>query len=533
MGPIVRVLQGDLKGTEGIDFDGNIFYKFLGIPFAKPPIGNLRFKDPLPVESWIGIRDATKEGDACYQKDRITKEPIGSEDCLNLNVFTRKLPESDIFNLKPVMVWIHGGAFIAGSNTPRNLGPEYLMTEDVVLVTINYRVGILGFLRIKDESSNISGNMAFKDQVEALRWIKSNIRQFNGDPDNVTVFGGSAGSASTSLLVLSPLAKGLFHEAICQSGAALCQWVDEADYSAVHLARQYDPNISTEKEAAELFMSLPIEELNNLQEKILHGRLSIRIGFMGLVLEPEDRKNAFMTKRPIDIIMSGDYNKVPIILGYNNKEGILFYAERKSNGQNMDKNLSLEICLPHNLSLQRNNPATSSLLEKLSDVYFSGPDVRENNISLLSDAMFTIGILGTAKNHALTSPFPVYLYKMSLDTKLNKTKIALKLESIPGCSHGDDSGYLFKNQAALEIDPGSVEELSMRRVVKLWTNFAKYGNPTPNEKEFGVKWKPVMARQLNVLNIDKEFQMEINPEQVKLDVWREVYRQSPNLNKYL
>ncbi|XP_050298530.1 juvenile hormone esterase-like [Anthonomus grandis grandis] len=536
MGPVVRVLQGDLEGAEGIDFEGNTFYKFLGVPYAKAPIGELRFKDPVPAESWMGVRNATEDGDACYQNDLFAHQIYGSEDCLNLNIFTPELPSNDKFNLKPVMVWIHGGGFSQGSNDSKKIyGPEFLMTENVVLVTINYRLGLLGFLRIKDPNFNISGNMGFKDQVEALRWIKSNIQQFNGDPDNVTIFGESAGGASVHNLVLSPLARGLFHKAICQSGASLCPWGDDGDHSAVQIAKIHDSSISTEKEAVHLFKNMSVQELHKIQEKVHNFNQGMRVGVLGLVIEPADRKNAFMTKRPIDIITSGDYGKVPIIFGYNNREAILFYFEKLGKGEiNPEKKLSVEKFIPHNINLKKNDSATYHLLDKLSSVYFNGGDLQDNNIMLMSDAMFVMGILGSVKNHAQSSPLPVYLYQLSLETKLNTIKTLLKLEHASGCSHADDLGYLFKTLVTPEsIEPGSIEDLSLRRMLRLWSNFARYGNPTPEEDEFKITWKPARARQLNTLVIDEELKMEINPGGKRLDMWKQIYQQAPATSKYL
>jgi carboxylesterase type B len=134
---------------------------------------------------------------------------VGSEDCLFLNVYTQQLPLDTINTLKPVMVWIHGGGFSTGSSKSDLYGPEFLLTEDIVLVTINYRLGIFGFLSFEDASLEVPGNAGLKDMVMALKWVQKNISKFSGDPNNVTVFGESAGGMSVHYLVLSPLAAGI------------------------------------------------------------------------------------------------------------------------------------------------------------------------------------------------------------------------------------------------------------------------------------------------------------------------------------
>ncbi|KRT86285.1 hydrolase [Oryctes borbonicus] len=205
--PTVKVEQGWLTGTTGKDYDGKTFYKFLGVPYAKPPIGRLRFKPPQVAEKWDGIRDATKDGSESYSRD-FFKGVVGSEDCLFLNVYTPKLPEIGA-PLKPTMVWIHGGGFVWGSNNSQMYGPEFLITEDVVIVAINYRLGVLGFLSLEDPDLEVTGNAGCKDMVMALKWVQGNIKHFGGNPENVTIFGQSAGGVAVHLLVLSPMAKEL------------------------------------------------------------------------------------------------------------------------------------------------------------------------------------------------------------------------------------------------------------------------------------------------------------------------------------
>ena len=216
--PITSTITGSIRGTT-LAAGGAVFK---GIPFAQPPVGDLRWRDPRPLPSWAGTREATSFAPPCAQSAMLRPElaRISSEDCLYLNVWTPSWPASGAL---PVMVWIPGGGNFGGtSNTPAMDG-ERLARHGVVVVTTNYRLSILGFLAhpalSKESAHEVSGNYGLLDRIAALRWVQANIRQFGGDPGNVTIFGESAGSFDVSFLMVSPLAKGLFHRAIAQSGA--------------------------------------------------------------------------------------------------------------------------------------------------------------------------------------------------------------------------------------------------------------------------------------------------------------------------
>src|SRR5688572_8074808 len=203
---------------------------FRGIPFGAPPIGGLRWREPQPVQKWEGVREAKYWGSPCVQNPAPNRQPVNvtidlpdspqpGEDCLYLNVWTQANRAND---RRPAMVWIYGGAYTeGGGNTPHNDG-ENLAKKGVVLVNFNYRLGIFGFYAhpelTKESPHRASGNQALADAIAALRWVKANIANFGGDPDNVTIFGESAGAAIVGMLSGSPVAKGLFHKAITESG---------------------------------------------------------------------------------------------------------------------------------------------------------------------------------------------------------------------------------------------------------------------------------------------------------------------------
>lgn len=199
------------------------YYSFQGIKYGKAPVGNRRFKAPLPEGPWKGVKAALREGASCPHRNMILENYKGNEDCLFLNVYTPKLPNSESGNQKlPVLFWIHGGGFQFGNGNAFLYGPDYLIPENIILVTINYRLGALGFLNAG--TAEAPGNAGLKDQVLALKWVRDNIESFGGNPNEVTIGGQSAGSASVHYLLLSPLTKGLFKRAIAQSGVVLNPW---------------------------------------------------------------------------------------------------------------------------------------------------------------------------------------------------------------------------------------------------------------------------------------------------------------------
>ena len=230
--PEVHTKSGKVRGRKVSTVGGKIIYSFTGIPFAQPPVGNLRFKRSNPVQPWSGTLFATDGSKPCIQPNfynPTSRLRIGSEDCLYLNIFTSQISSNgdqaghggqpggdDNERRKPVIVFIHGGAFVIGSNDDRLYGPEILMDKDIVLVCINYRLGPLGFLSL--ETDACPGNLGLHDQYLALDWIKNNIAFFNGDADNITLMGESAGAMSALLHSASPFSKHLFHKIIALSG---------------------------------------------------------------------------------------------------------------------------------------------------------------------------------------------------------------------------------------------------------------------------------------------------------------------------
>ncbi|XP_023017623.2 esterase FE4 isoform X1 [Leptinotarsa decemlineata] len=520
--PVVEITEGKLEGSTRTNIDGETFLSFLGIPYGKPPVGELRFKAPQPVQPWMGIRKATEAGNICCQIGSKPGTTKGVEDCLNLNVFTRELFDKEK-ELKPVMVWIHGGAFVTGSNDPDMFGPDFLLTKDIVLVVVNYRLGLLGFLKLEDTSLDVPGNAGLKDQTLALKWVQRNIKHFGGDPDNVTLFGNSAGSCSVHFHLLSQCDEGLFHKVILQSGVALNHWSLGAGQQVFDFIESMGKKANTEKEVLEILNSLPVEEVVFEQVKYFYGKLKM----IAPVLE-KPNPTAIITTHPEELITSGNYHKMPIMIGYNSGEGLLFgeqktfciLARRLLSGNNLRTNV--ESLLSYFLNLDMNNPTLGTMSKKLTDFYFRMGDITEI-FQFITDFYFVYGITKCAKMHARSQEHPVYLYRMSLDAGLNYLKKKNKLDHLPGASHADEVGYLFKVKNCMELEKNGLEEVSVRRFVKLWTDFAKYGNPTPDGNDLNILWNPVEKDEMHILDIGEELNMHIDPERDRLKVWNELF----------
>lgn len=254
--PIATVSSGQLRGS--LTYDGEAIFK--NIPFAEPPVGEMRWKAPAPPKAWTGVRDAAAFGPACYQSGHLN--PVSSEDCLQLNIWTPSWPMKSPV---PVMVWFHGGGNVAGSAIEPLFNGETFARHGVILVSVNYRLGVFGFLAhpelTKESANRSSGNYALLDQIAALRWVKENIANFGGDPANVTIFGESAGSMDVNTLLTMPMSKGLFARAIAESGAAGdAQSLAEAEKRGEALATKL--NISGDGVLAKL-RALSSEELVN------------------------------------------------------------------------------------------------------------------------------------------------------------------------------------------------------------------------------------------------------------------------------
>lgn len=323
-----KVVTNDLMNVKGIEKDGVVSFK--GIPYAEAPVGELRFKAPVEKEPWTETLDCTKWGNIAIQDKQFRSSANESEDCLNLNIWAPADAKqgSDL----PVYVWIHGGAYVFGSGQDVDYDGTAFAKDGVIVVTINYRLGTLGFLALDCLKQSIegvgetTGNWGTLDQICALEWVHKNIGKFGGDNKNVTIGGESAGSFSVLNMIVSPLTQGkdLFQNAILESGAVMhmmtaAKSVEDAKTVSLNIANKYDPTITADDSSAvsKLMNADAIELMDacdfNLQLSKDHSRSPWAIND-GIVLPVST----------IDAVKAGQYNNVKILMGYNTFEGAVF-----------------------------------------------------------------------------------------------------------------------------------------------------------------------------------------------------------------
>lgn len=441
----VKVEGGIIQGTSSDNIS-----VFKGIPFAAPPVGDLRWKAPQPVIPWKGVRDATKFGPSPIQPMAFPGMSL-SEDCLYLNVWTPAKSKKDKL---PVMVWIYGGGFMMGSSSLYD--GTALAKMGVVLVSINYRVGQLGYFAHPELSAEdphgVSGNYGIEDQIVALRWVKNNIAEFGGDPSKVTIFGESAGAISVSMLCASPLAKGLFRGAISESGGSFgpsrvknypgenMKLLADAQKAGV----QYADSLGV-KTLAEL-RALPASDFTK-PTPVTGGPWPIIDGYV----IPDDQFKMYE---------NGNFNDVNVLIGYNSDEGASF-------GYGDDPKV-------HIASVEeRYGPWAEKLLEAYP---VGGPKVAKTGRDLSRDAAFGWQTWAWARLQSEKGKSKVYLYYFDQHPDYPKDSPLYG----HGSPHGQDVDYVFKS---LRRETVPTDHQLSDYMSTYWTNFAKYGDPNGETKD--------------------------------------------------
>lgn len=388
-----------------------------------------------------------------------------------LNVYT-PLPTSH--HRLPVMVFFHGGGFRDGSGSPFLYGPDYLVKHGVILVTLNYRLEILGFLCLGTKEA--PGNVGLKDQVEALKWVRENIEAFGGDPDNITIFGESAGSASVGYHLVSPLSTGLFHRAIMQSGSPISSWSHQFEpmKTAQLFAHQLGHRISNPDEIYKIFNALTPEELLSTRLPRNEGDIVISENiFVPCVEKAIPDVESFLTDTPYNLITKGDYNKVPIIIGYNSAEGLMFAGKENDT---MIPKLDFLKALPRDLvipSIEEKERISNTLRR-----YYMGDKIickatMNDFAGFEGDSSITYPVIFTTDILIRTMDEPVYVYKLNYNGWMNLAKFAYGFRKEPGATHADDLFYMFKIRTTVPM--AFFENDFINKMTELWTNFAKYG----------------------------------------------------------
>ncbi|WP_294121876.1 carboxylesterase family protein [Sphingomonas sp.] len=474
---------------------------FKGIPYAAAPTGPLRWRPPQPAPAWRGVRKANSFSPACpqlgsYPPDAPT-EPT-SEDCLALNVWA---PAMNGAGKLPVMVWIHGGSLMNGSGSVPQYAGEQLAARGVIVVTINYRLGVLGFLAHpqlnKESRYGVSGNYGLLDQIAALKWVKRNIAAFGGDPDQVTIFGQSSGSFSASILASTPLARGLFRRAIGESGAV---------FEPVELDPRFTPNGAAEigvgfankagaKSVADL-RKMPVATL-------LKQRFNPQFNIDGHVIPAS----------PHDAYEAGKQNDVDLLVGTNASEGSFFFDPASVTVGNFDSVLG------------RTYP---SLLLKAVGAKpgNTDADARRAAVATDTDIRFRWGMWAWAR-HALNSgKSRVFFYRFSGAPAYRPGHPYFGL----GPTHGAEMPYVFGYLDKGAADWTSQDQALASTIQQYWTNFAKSGDPNGPGLP---RWPRFDNRRTMVMELGQEVRAAPLTDDARLKRIDRVYAVARFVNKYL
>ncbi|XP_044018144.1 venom carboxylesterase-6-like [Aphidius gifuensis] len=517
--PIVRIKNGTLEGAIMKTRNNRNIIGFRGVPYALPPLDELRFQPPKPAASWKGIKSAKNDADICTQRNIYThqKEVVGVEDCLYLNVYTPKLPDNKHYDVRknyPVMIWFHGGGWVTGAGHSEFYNPKFLLDHDVILVTVNFRLGPLGFLSTEDMT--LPGNQGMKDQAQSIRWVNENIAAFGGDPNRVTIFGESAGGASVHYHMMSKLSRGLFHRGISHSGTALCPWVltrpGVAKKQAKRLGQYLNCPTDSSKKLLDCLMKKDAVEIIATDKKFQIFDYDPMIPFRP-VIEP-NHPGAFLSEEPAESLKRGNMVDVPWMTGFNSHEGTIKVAglygikEKQYVKQLNDKFIELG---PTTLLFEDTCPQELHVdtVKKIRKFYLNDKPVDESNkfavIDMYSDAWFNVGGDMAVRDHLETLSSPVYYYYFAYRGVASFSKIFGAPEGDYGVSHADELQYLFPvGEQLFQDTPLSKEDHKVIDVMtSLWYNFANSGNPTPKfTPKVPLKWKPVRTQELEYLHIE-------------------------------
>lgn len=395
----------------------------------------------------------------------------GSEDCLYLNVYTPVLPADEVKNL-PVVFYLHGGRLIWGYGDYYK--PDFYVNQNTVLVTINYRLSVFGFLCL--DTPDVPGNAGLKDTVLALKWVNKNIRNFNGDPDNITVFGESGGAANATSLLVSKMADGLFSKVICQSGNCLSDlYMIEEDnvQKARKLASLLGKDTRNKEELYDLFAKSSVEDLLHAYFSALMMQPAVDIrGFLLPVVEKKfDNVEPFFDENPRVVMREKRFKNVPIMATLNSYEGAYFVQKDKHGNVVYEDNL--ELFIPNFLFVKENTPKSAEIAEKLRKFYLNdktGDRKKVGYMDLLSDSYFFRDIILFVEWVAREQDVFLcrFAYSGNMSTRIMKT-LGLK-----GATHGDMLQYSFYRESKMKV--ASERDLTVVNViVEAMCTFARTG----------------------------------------------------------
>jgi para-nitrobenzyl esterase len=506
----VRIDTGLVSGAPGSDAS---ITAFKGVPYAAPPVGELRWRPPQPAAKWPGVRKAEQFGPICAQPaaQGVAGQTI-SEDCLYLNVWTGARSSRE---RRPVMVWIHGAGSANAGSHPLYDG-EDLAKKGVVVVTINYRLGALGGLATpelsKESGHNASGNYGLLDDIAALKWVQKNIAAFGGDPRNVTLFGYSFGAGSQHMLSMSPLARGLFKGMITQSHAKY-----ERDPVLFQVATGYQLPQEAEEAGTRFVEKLGARSLQELRavpwQKVVENQGGIGSRIVDGWVVPRNYSATYA---------AGTQHNVLVIAGFNKDEtgatpDTAFERVRdrpQGPGNNNVPRAIGKLADYQAFASQRFGPMTDEFLR----LYPASTDLeafRANNAAIRDNARVSLWMWATSWRKAATKPVYLYFWTHAPPGRNH---------DISGAYHGSEMAYVF-NHGNVPNEPWTDEDRRIGDIVSsYWVNFAKNGNPnSPGLPE----WKAFDGKSAQVMELGEQFQAIPLADTSKVDFWKRFYETQP------
>lgn len=456
---VVNTTNGPVRGR----FDWGLVQSFKGLRYAAPPVGALRFRPPQPLQKWTEAIDAAQFGNVAIQSPGQPDAPFDekqSEDCLFLNVWTNHLE-----GRKPVMVWLHGGAFSSGASSRPTYWGDHFARNGIVLVSVNHRLNVFGYTQLPDswgpdyESSGIAGML---DIVAALEWVKANIALFGGDPDNVTIFGESGGGAKVSLLLGMPPAKGLYHKAIIQSGAALN--ATPRDYAQA-LGGALTETLGVKPGDVAALAAADAQKIFASQKAATDKVSALdRGGFLVGGFTPSIDGKA-LPRGPFTPEAAGMAADVPLIIGTNKDEGTMFAFGNPGLATYTDAQFEADV--------RKAYPGTADKLVPALRAAYPGYSPGELVTAMNGNRMFWVDTI-TLAERKLKQRAPVWMYRMDWETPMMGGRLK--------AGHAVELSFVFNTYENVRsfVGPGDGPPRMAQRMHNTWVAFAKTGNPQTN-----------------------------------------------------